>query len=322
MSAEDRADGAPGPGRHPTPSPESTFDALRRKPSSASAAMGDNAGMDIDPPIMGYYGRGGEQDRLFTDPVGVLERLRTWDLLERVLPTRGTVLDVGGAAGVHAAWLVEHGYDVELFDPVPLHVTQARELADSLPTGQRFNAEVADARDVPREGDCADAVLLVGPLYHLLEAADRRTALGEALRLLRPGGVLVAAAISRFAWPFDAYRQQVASDTAIQDSIAYSLETGRSVRVPSPESFWAYFHRPDELAAEIRNAGFHDASVYGVEGFAWLLPDLRDILADSSQRGDLLALLRSTESESGLLGVSSHLLAVARSPGGDETRKD
>ncbi len=151
MSAEDRADGAPGPGRHPTPSPESTFDALRRKPSSASAAMGDNAGMDIDPPIMGYYGRGGEQDRLFTDPVGVLERLRTWDLLERVLPTRGTVLDVGGAAGVHAAWLVEHGYDVELFDPVPLHVTQARELADSLPTGQRFSAEVADARDVPRE---------------------------------------------------------------------------------------------------------------------------------------------------------------------------
>ncbi len=279
-----------------------------------SAAIGDNPEMDVDPPIMGYYGRGTERDRLFTDPVGVLERLRTWDLLERALPSSGAVLDIGGAAGVHTAWLAERGYEVELFDPVPLHVTQARELAESLPLHRRFNAEVADAREVPRDDACADAVLLFGPLYHLVEVADRRTALGEARRLLRPGGVLVATAISRFAWPIDAYRQQIASDPRIQDSIAYSLETGRSVRAPGAESCWAYFHRPDEFGAEIFEAGFHDVSVYGVDGFAWLLPDLGDILADPSRRDDLLSLLRGIETESGLLGVSSHLLAAARSP--------
>lgn len=309
-------------GASPLPTSGADWRGVRWNYPSTRVATSDTVGMDIDPPIMGYYGRGREQDRLFIDPVGVLERLRTWDLLERVLPAGGTVLDVGGAAGVHAAWLAERGYDVELFDPVPLHVTQARELARSLPKGQRFNAELADARAIPRESDSADAVLLFGPLYHLLEAADRRTALGEARRLLRPGGVLVAAAVSRFAWPFDAYRQQIAADPAIQDSITYSLETGRSVRTPGPDSFWAYFHRPDELEAEICDAGFHAVSVHGVGGFAWLLPDLGDILADSARRDDLLALLRRIETETGLLGVSSHLLAVARTPPANHTKDE
>lgn len=276
-------------------------------------------GMDVDAPIFGYYGKGREQGRLFDDAIGVLERLRTWDLLERVLPASGRVLDVGGGAGIHAEWLARRGYDVELFDPVPLHVTQAQELAESLPAGQRFAAEVADARDVPRETGCADVVLLFGPLYHLVEAADRKTALDEALRLLRPGGLLVAAAISRFAWPFDAYRQELASDPQVQESIDYSLEGGLSVQEPGQASFWAYFHRPDEFEAEISESGFRGVSLHGLEGFAWLLPDLDDILADPTRLGWLLALLRDLETESGLLGVSAHLLAVARTPGAPQT---
>ena len=270
--------------------------------------------MNVDPPIFGYYGQGNEQRRLFDDATGVLERLRTWDLLERVLPAAGRVLDVGGGTGTHAKWLAKRGYKVELFDPIPLHVTQAQELADSLAADQRFTAEVAEARHVPRDDDCADVVLLLGPLYHLVHATDRQTALAESFRLLRPGGVLVAAAVSRFAWPLDAYRQRLASDPTIQDSITYSLQTGRSVAEPGPVSFWAYLHRPDELEAEISQPGFHDVSLYGVEGFAWLLPDLDEILTDPGRRDHLLALLRDLETESGLLGVSSHLLAVARTP--------
>ncbi len=276
--------------------------------------------MDLDPPIFGYYGQGREQDRLFDDGTGVLERLRTWDLFERVLPAGGRVLDVGGGAGVHAAWLARRGYEVELFDPVPLHVTQAQELSASLPAGQRFIAELADARHVPREDATADVLLLLGPLYHLVDAADRQTALAEALRLLRPGGVLVAAAVSRFAWPMDAYRQQMASDPAIHASITYSLQTGESVAEPGPASFWAYFHRPNEFEAEISRSGFRNVSLYGVEGFAWLLPHLDDILSDPTRRDRLLLLLRDLETESGLLGVSAHLLAVARTPDADLMR--
>ncbi|MDR2571485.1 MAG: GNAT family N-acetyltransferase, partial [Oscillospiraceae bacterium] len=41
-----------------------------------------------------------------------------------------------------------------------------------------------------------DHILLMGPLYHLLEEADRVKAVNAALRLLKPGGLLFAAFIS------------------------------------------------------------------------------------------------------------------------------
>lgn len=235
--------------------------------------------MNLDPPILGYYAEGREHDRLLRDPRGVLERLRTW------------------GAGIHAGWLARRGYRVELFDPIPLHVDQAIETTKSLPAGRGFSAEAADARDVPRPDGCADVVLLLGPLYHLVEMSQRRIALSEALRLLRPGGLLVASGISRFAWAFDAYRQRFASEPEVHDSIAHTLETGRSTADPGPESFWAHFHRAAELQAEVESSGFHHVEAYGVEGFGWLLPDLDEILADALRQERFLGLLRALERE-------------------------
>lgn len=65
--------------------------------------------MNLDPPILEYYAEGREHDRLLRDPKGVLERLRTWDLFERVLPANGVVIDIGGGAGIHAGWLARRG---------------------------------------------------------------------------------------------------------------------------------------------------------------------------------------------------------------------
>ncbi len=79
-----------------------------------------------------------------------------------------------------------------------LHVRQACEVAVSDPAVS-FTAGPADARKLPQEHDSRDAVLLFGPLCHLTEAADRRQALAEARRVLRPGGRLLVMAISRFA---------------------------------------------------------------------------------------------------------------------------
>jgi hypothetical protein len=73
----------------------------------------------------------------------------------------------------------------------------------------------------------------------------------------------------------------------------------------------AYFHRPDDLAAEIVAAGLTLSTLVGVEGAAWLLPGLPRLLADPAGRTHLLDLLRRTEGEPSLLGVSGHLLATA-----------
>lgn len=139
-----------------------------------------------------YTTRHDEGRRLASTLKGQLEQLRVHELLTRYLPPPAAeIADVGGGPGVHASWLADRGYEVELLDPVEHHVAQAREAG--------LSAIVGDARRLPWANDSKDAVLMAGPMYHLTEAADRRLAIREAIRVLRPGGTLAVIAINRAA---------------------------------------------------------------------------------------------------------------------------
>jgi SAM-dependent methyltransferase len=89
--------------------------------------------------------------------------------------------------------LADLGYRVHLIDAVALHVARAAESSRG-----RFTAAVGDARDLPLEGSSWDAVLMLGPLYHLTDREERIHPLKEGQRVLKPGGALAAAAISWF----------------------------------------------------------------------------------------------------------------------------
>jgi SAM-dependent methyltransferase len=162
----------------------------------------------------------------------------------------------------------------------------------------------------------ADAVLLLGPLYHLTERDDRLLALREARRVLHPGAVLVAAAITRFASLFDGLRFGFLDDPAFVRIVERDLTDGQH-RNPGdhPDYFTtAFFHHPDELAQEVTEAGLTLEAVLAVEGPGWLLPDLDEWWRDIGRRERLLHLIAAVEREPSLLGVSGHLLAVARRP--------
>ncbi|MGH6915718.1 MAG: class I SAM-dependent methyltransferase, partial [Geminicoccales bacterium] len=164
--------------------------------------MNDKPRPEIASEMLAYYqDQQPEQTRLVAG-LGQIEFLRTQEIVRRFLPAAPLdILDVGGANGIHAAWLAGDGHRVHLVDPVPLHVEQARERAGSLDAP--FTCEVGDARSLSQPDGSADAVLLLGPLYHLQEEADRVLALSEARRVLRPSGLVFGAAISRFASLFD-----------------------------------------------------------------------------------------------------------------------
>ncbi len=266
----------------------------------------------IDPAIESHYGTGYERTRLFPGGRPSLEYVRSVELLDRLLPRPpARLLDVGGGPGTYAAPLARRGYRVHLVDPVPLHVEQARQAAGTGPAAE-FTAALGDARKLAEPDRSQDAVLLFGPLYHLTDAADRRQALAEAGRVLRPGGRLLAMAVSRFASLLDGLYRGWLGDPVFRPIVDQDLADGQHRNpdpVGRPEFFTtAYFHTPDGLAAEIERAGFTAVTVYGVEGPGW---PLRQDWADPQRREHILLAARSVETQPSLAGFSHHLIAAA-----------
>ncbi|MFD1937684.1 MULTISPECIES: class I SAM-dependent methyltransferase [Nonomuraea] len=256
----------------------------------------------LAPDVLAYYEQGRENARLRGDR-GRLEFCRTQDVLRRVLPQApARVLDVGGGTGVHAEWLVADGYEVELIDPVPLHVEQA----SSIPG---VTARLGDARALDAPDGSFDAVLLLGPLYHLPSREDRIRVLAEARRAVRPGGVVAAAVITRYSVIHDTICQGFYLEEPTRRTAFEALESGtiKSMR----HGFTGHAHDPEEITAEFEAAGFATPERYGLEGAFWLYGDVNDWLDDPERRQLMLEAARRLESVPSLLGVSGHLLAVA-----------
>ena len=259
--------------------------------------------------IRAYYESGAEVGRL-GQGYSRIEFERTKELLARHLPPApARLLDVGGGPGVYAELLAEQGYDVRLVDASPLHVREAVERA-----GGRFTAAEGDARSLDEPDAAYDAVLLLGPLYHLTDRDDRLRALREAERVLRPGGEVVAAAISRFASLLDGLYAGYLTDPRFWPIVERDLADGQHRSPPGidiPAFTTAYFHRPEDLQAELEEAGFRADGLFGVEGPGWLLADRWD---DERAREHILRVARLVEQEPTVVGTSSHLVAIGHKP--------
>jgi ubiquinone/menaquinone biosynthesis C-methylase UbiE len=261
-----------------------------------------------------YYEEGLEAQRL-SGALGELELLRTKEILCRYLPDPPvTILDVGGGPGVYARWLATNGHEVHLIDPVPLHVEQARQASERQPEYPITSISLGDARKLNQPDASVDVVLMFGPLYHLTDRGDRILALREACRVLRKSGYIFAAGISRFASVLDGLARGLLSDPEFMLIVQRDLSNGQHRNPTNKLSYFttAFFHHPDELAAEVTEAGFQLEKTLPIEGPAALLQDLDERWDDKDQRIQILNALRWLEDEPSILGITGHLMAIAR----------
>ena len=271
---------------------------------------------DLPQEMFDHYAEGREKSRL-SQGAGALEKERTLDILSRYLPSRPAVVaDVGGGPGEYAEWLLESGYHVHLIDPVPTHVEQARERMEDITLPATYSVVEGDARKLPWENESVDAVLLMGPLYHLTEEEDRIQVFKEAFRVLKSGGKVFAVGISRFASTMDGWASKNLDDPKFYQLVRRDLEDGQH-RNPqnNPEYFTtAYFHHPEELPRELLDGGFHFKKLIAIEGPIWVSNNLNHFWEDSLRRAQLMGLLRTIEEERTLIGASAHFMAIGQKP--------
>jgi hypothetical protein len=145
---------------------------------------------------------------------------------------------------------------------------------------------------------------------HLPDRTDRLQALREARRVLRPGGLMAAAVISRNSALLDlAVTDRLGSDTVMRAI----LDNGH--HDPALGFTTAYFHTAEELTSEVTEAGFTDVRLYGVEGPLWhVLTGIEaytgESLTDSRLFGSAATAARLTETDPAIVAASAHILAI------------
>jgi SAM-dependent methyltransferase len=174
-------------------------------------------------------------------------------------------LEVGAATGRYTLELARRGYVVTAVDLSAALIEECRKALIAEGLERQVRLVVADARHLSEVSERGfDAVLLMGPLYHLIVETDRKVALQQAFDRLREGGILFSAFLSRFGIMGDLIKNKPGW---IEDQAAVrsQLENGRRPDDAPRGGFRGYAARVSELAPLHEAIGFETLIVAGIE---------------------------------------------------------
>jgi ubiquinone/menaquinone biosynthesis C-methylase UbiE len=271
----------------------------------------------IDEKVLSGYNSGIEKNRLRSN-MGLVEYARTKELLLEYLPKPPAIIyDIGGGYGEYAWLLTSLGYEVHLFDISEKNIEMSHDLAIEYPGYLLHSAEVADARNINRPDNSADAILFMGPMYHIVEYDERILALKECGRLLKENGVLFTAALTRYSCTLYALSTYGVKNRLLEydeycNMLYHELETGQHIK---PDMFTgmgrSFFHSPNDLRQELNESGFNLNDVRGVIGGSWLVPDLDAAWKNNKAKENIMNIVRITEKDESIMSLSTHLLAMS-----------
>ncbi len=150
----------------------------------------------------------------------------------------------------------------------------------------------------------------MGPLYHLIEEADRKLALKQAHDRLRKGGVIFSAFISRYG-VFGDLIKRMPHWIEKQTEVQWLIDRGRDFFTSHPDRFRGYFARISEIEPLHRAVGFEAVALAGVEPAISADDDSFNRL-EGTQRQLWLDLLFEISTEPSIIAASRHLLYVGR----------
>ncbi len=260
--------------------------------------------------IASYYNACSEDEhqRLDRHP---LEYDLTWRYFDRYLPREGSILEIGAATGRYTVELARRGYSITAVDMSVALLNECRKTISAEALDGRVQFVLADARDLSQVVlETFDAVLLMGPLYHLVMEADRKLVLRQAHDRLRERGMIFSSFISRYGILGD-LMDRTPEWIENQAEVRSVMDFGMDPQSHPHEGFRGYFVRADEAAAMHETAGFDTLVLAGVEPAIASNDELYKKL-EGRQRKLWLNLLYEVSGEPSLLAASRHLLYIGQ----------
>jgi ubiquinone/menaquinone biosynthesis C-methylase UbiE len=263
--------------------------------------------------IKAFYAKKGEKDRLELEHFK-LEGIRTKEIINRYLVAKNMkIADIGGGPGYYAFWLQAQGHNVSLIDLSPINIELAND--HSKENGISLTqCRTGDATELDLDDNQFDLVLLLGPLYHLIHEEERIKALSEAKRIVKPGGYILSAVISRYASLFDGIKRDLITDDRFRKLLMDDLDTGIHLNETDNSEYFtsAYFHTIDEIKKETRESGLQFEKLIAVESFGWIINGFTEKSQNESFMQLLQQLLNKVEGNDDLVAMSLHIISVAR----------
>jgi SAM-dependent methyltransferase len=240
-----------------------------------------------------------------------LEYDLTWRYLDQYLPSQGAILEVGAATGRYTLQLAKRGYILTAVDLSVELIEKCRKKLVDEGLANQVRLVLADARDLNEVTEKHfDAVLLMGPLYHLVGEDDRKLAVKEGFNRLRTGGIIFSSFISRFGIMCDLIKD-VPDWIEEQTEVRSVLERGRDPDDFPRGGFRGYFAQPSEIAPLLEVMGFKTLVLAGVEP-AISADDESYNKLQGKQRHQWLDLLYEMSTEKSIIGASRHLLYIGK----------
>jgi predicted acetyltransferase/SAM-dependent methyltransferase len=150
-----------------------------------------------------FYSQYEEDGRLERSVHGRLEYTTTMHYIHRYAKKGSKVLEIGAGTGRYSIALAKEGMDVTAVELVEKNLEILKEKSKGLSHIQSLQGDATDLNML--EDDQYDVTLVFGPLYHLYEKEEVQKAIDEAIRVTRPGGVILFAFISVYALMYSNY---------------------------------------------------------------------------------------------------------------------
>lgn len=262
--------------------------------------------------LFNYYNTGIEEGRLTRNFCNRLEFETTLHVLTPYVVGKQHLLEIGTGPGEYALYYSRQGHQVTAVDLVPAHIALLQEKIERGEASQ-LKAFVADARDLSCIATASmDVVLCLGPLYHLQQEADRVQCLQEALRVLKPGGILACAYLNRFLIGALSVKRDV--NKANAHFLPPLAATGLIQDDPADWFGQSSYHStPNEMETLLQRCGARLLDHVAADGASKLIEDVVNHM-NEEQYQQWRTWHWQTCREKSILGYSTHGLMICQKP--------